>query len=119
MYKIKLSDGTTLNRLELNGNNFISEDKLTDATFAGKLSYVEITDDDGYTMAYHDMILIWPAVPGNDTRTWFILSEKPEQQKKEETVWQTITDLEIAQIEQMQQMTDLEIEVMTNEQQSV
>ncbi len=119
MYKIKLADGTTLTRLELNGNCYISEETLTEATFKGKLSYVEITDNDDYTEAYSDMVLVWPAVPEGDSRTWFILLDKPEQQKKEEAVWQTITDLEIAQIEQMQQMTNLEIEVIANEQQTV
>lgn len=78
MYKIKLADGTTLTRLELNGNCYISEETLTEATFKGKLSYVEITDDDGYTVAYCDMMLVWPAVPEGDSRTWFILLDKPE-----------------------------------------
>lgn len=119
MYKIKLADGTTLARLELNGNCYISDEKLTADTFNRKLSYVEITDDDGYTVAYNDMMLVWPAVPEGDSRTWFILLEKPEQQKKEENTWQAITEMEITQIEQMQQMTDLEIEVMANEQQTV
>ena len=119
MYKIKLADGTTLMRLELNGNCYISDETLTEDTFRGKLSYVEITDDDGHTEAYSDMVLVWPAVPEGDSRTWFILMEKPEQQKKEENTWQAITEIEITQIEQMQQMTDLEIEVMANEQQTV
>jgi len=35
---------------------------------------------------------------------------------KEQLLWQAITDLEIAQMEQLQQMTDLEIEVKTNDQ---
>ena len=77
MYTIKLADGTTLNRLELNGNNFISDDEIPEAVFKDNLSYVEITDDDGHTVAYHDMVLI-QCHKWTDGRTWFILAEKPE-----------------------------------------
>lgn len=87
MYKIKLSDGTLLDDLELNGNNFITGKELTDADFSGKLSYVEVTDDDGNTKTYYDMILI-QCRKWQDGRTWFILSEKSEQQKKEEALEQ-------------------------------
>ena len=87
MYKIKLSDGTLLDDLELNGNNFITGKELTDAVFSGKLSYVEVTDDDGNTKTYYDMILI-QCRKWQDGRTWFILSEKSEQQKKEEALEQ-------------------------------
>ena len=87
MYKIKLSDGTLLDDLELNGNNFITDKELTGADFSGKLSYVEVTDDDGNTKTYYDMMLI-QCMKWQDGRTWFILSEKSEQQKKEEALEQ-------------------------------
>lgn len=83
MYKIKLSDGTMLENLELNGNNFITEEELTEEYFAGKLSYIEVTDDDGETTAQYDMVLV-QCMKWTDGRTWFILSEKSEQQKREE-----------------------------------
>lgn len=41
-WKITLSDGTKLENLGLNGNNFISEAKITEDDFKGKLSKVTI-----------------------------------------------------------------------------
>ena len=41
LWKITLSDGTELKNLGLNGNNFISETKITQDTFKGKLSKVK------------------------------------------------------------------------------
>lgn len=39
-WKITLSDGTQIKNLELSGNNFISETKVTSEMFEGKLSKV-------------------------------------------------------------------------------
>ena len=41
-WKITLSDGTKLENLGMNGNNFISETEVTEETFNGKLSKVII-----------------------------------------------------------------------------
>ena len=49
-FKVTLADGTTIDGLRLNGNNFVSESEVTEATFAGKLSHVVIAgpkDADG------------------------------------------------------------------------
>ena len=40
LWKITLSDGTKIENLRLNGNNFISEAKITENDFRGKLSKV-------------------------------------------------------------------------------
>ena len=42
MYKIKLSDGTLLDDLELNGNNFITGKELTDAVFSVIVCHFDI-----------------------------------------------------------------------------
>lgn len=42
MYKITMSDGTQLDNLRLNGNNFVSEIEVTEDTFRGKLSKITI-----------------------------------------------------------------------------
>ena len=44
-FEIALADGTQLAGLELNGNNFVSQNEVTEATFAGKLSHVVISGD--------------------------------------------------------------------------
>ena len=43
--KIILQDGTVLENLKLNGNNFISQEYIDESTFKGKLSKVIIGGD--------------------------------------------------------------------------
>lgn len=55
MYAITLSDGSKLENLTLNGNNFITAQEITEATFRRKLSHVNIEcDDDGYNTLRRD-----------------------------------------------------------------
>ncbi len=75
-YSITLSDGTKLDNLTLNGNNFISSTKLTEDDFKDKLSKVTITDDDGKANDYTDMVLVQVTQMGDET--WFILGEKTQ-----------------------------------------
>lgn len=75
-YSVTLSDGTKLDNLALNGNNFVSSTKLTEADFKNKLSKVTITDDDGQTKDYTDMVLVQVTQVGDET--WFILGEKAQ-----------------------------------------
>lgn len=80
-YSITLSDGTKLDNLALNGNNFISSTKLTEDDFKDKLSKVTITDDDGKSTDYTDMVLVQVTKVGDET--WFILGEKaPDEVSK-------------------------------------
>ena len=52
MYKITLNDGTTLENLELNGNNFIAAEAVDDAVFKDNMTAVTITDmESGSTVA--------------------------------------------------------------------
>ncbi len=83
MYTITLSDGTRLENLELNGNNFISEEIIEDSVFDGKLDTVTISDGER-SETYYDMILMSNRVDALDGRSWFVLGEKSPQQKKEE-----------------------------------
>jgi len=100
MYTIKLSDGTELKGLELNGNNYIAPKVLKDSVFEGKLSTVTISD--GETTEEHaDMVLIQNKE--YDGKSWFILGEKSEQENELECLQATIeatetnlTDVQIA-----------------------
>lgn len=77
-WKVALSDGTQLDQLRLNGNNFISTAKVTDATFAGKLSEVTITDPNGVQMVHEHMALV--QISQCDGAYWFILRDlAPEE----------------------------------------
>lgn len=78
MYKITLHDGTVLDNLELNGNNFISEKVLDDSVFNGNLDTVTISNGET-TETYTDMKLLSNRVDGG--KSWFVLGEKAEQEK--------------------------------------
>ena len=44
IYKIILGDGTEISNLKLNGNNFISTEKIEESVFADNCSPVTISD---------------------------------------------------------------------------
>lgn len=73
-YTIKLSDGTTLENLGLNGNNFVSRAEVTETTFTGKLKGVEITDNEGKTEKHEEMELV--QVAHYSDGYYFILVDK-------------------------------------------
>lgn len=83
MYTITLSNGNTLKNLELNGNNFISAEIIEDSVFEGGLDTVIIAE--GKNKETHtDMVLVSNRV--FDDKSWFILSEKTQEQKERERV---------------------------------
>ena len=90
MYSIKLYDGTVLENLELNGNNFISEKIISDKVFSDNLEIVEISDGKS-THIYNDMILVANRVI--DGKSWFILAEKTPEQKEKEALEKCINDI--------------------------
>lgn len=66
---IALSNGTELTGLELNGNNYISPEKLTEDTFADGLSPVMINGEE------HEQMALVQCIQHADGRTWFILRD--------------------------------------------
>lgn len=66
---IALSNGTTLTDLEMNGNNYISPEKLTEDTFADGLSPVVINGEE------HEQMALVQCIQHADGRTWFILRD--------------------------------------------
>lgn len=92
MYTVTLSDGTKLENLKLNGNNYISEMLIEDVVFEDNLSQVTITNlDDGTTEEHTDMKLIQNKVYG--TESWFILAEKTQEELEKEEFRQLLADL--------------------------
>lgn len=90
MYTITLNDGTKLENLELNGNNFIAEGVIEDSVFTDNLANVVITNGET-TDTYTDMFLVCNRVENG--RSWIVLAEKSEQQKMEEARDNTIAEL--------------------------
>ncbi len=81
MYTIILSDGSKLENLSLNGNNFITSQEITEETFRGKLSRVKIECDDDGMMSdicgeFSNVELVQCKKYGAEY--WFILREIPQ-----------------------------------------
>lgn len=94
MYKITLADGTTLENLVLNGNNFIAQTAVDDAVFKDNMATVTITDtESGSTEQIEDGVLLSNIV--RESCSWIVLGEKTPQQKAEEA-----RDKEIAELRQ-------------------
>jgi len=92
MYTIKLYDGTVLENLELNGNNFISNTIIPDSAFENNLKTVEVFDGEN-TQILTDQFLAANRVENN--QTWFVLIDKTPEMKREEEM----TDLQLVLVE--------------------
>ena len=92
MYKIILADGTTLENLVLNGNNFIAQTAVDDAVFKDNMASVTITNlDDGTAEQIEDGVLLSNIV--RDGCSWLVLGQKTPEQKAMEA-----RDKEIAEL---------------------
>lgn len=90
MYTITLADENIIENLTLNGNNYIAQCVIDDSVFEGNLSKVSISDGTT-TETYTDMVLIQNKVYGD--KSWFILAEKSETQKREEALLNQIAEM--------------------------
>lgn len=95
-YKITLSDGTEIANLKLNGNNYISLEKIDESVFNGTCSPVIISD--GETEMIHPNMELVQIVEQFEGEYWIVLRD--------------ISDEEIANIKML---SDIEyIAMMTN-----
>ena len=92
MYKITLADGTTLENLVLNGNNFIAQTVVDDAVFKDNMATVTITNlDDESTEKIEDGVLLSNIV--RDGKSWLVLGKKTPEQKATEAKDKEIAEL--------------------------
>lgn len=92
MYKITLADGTELNDLVLNGNNFIAQTAVDDAVFKDNMATVTITNlEDGTAEQIEDGVLLSNIV--REGCSWLVLGQKTPEQKAMEA-----RDKEIAEL---------------------
>lgn len=95
MYKITLADGTALENLVLNGNNFIAQTAVDDAVFEGNMASVTITNlEDGTAGQIEDGVLLSNIV--RDGKSWLVLGQKSEEEKRLDTIDSAFTDLQMA-----------------------
>lgn len=90
MYKIILSDKTVLDKLTLNGNNYVSDVLIKDEVFDGNLEVVEIYEGKS-KQVYNNMKLVANQI--YEGKSYFILAEKTEQEKEKEKLEKQLDDL--------------------------
>jgi len=73
IYKIILSDGTIIDNLKLNGNNFISKESISSETFKGNCSPVTIND--GSNDEVHNHMELVQITQDSIGDYWFILRD--------------------------------------------
>lgn len=77
IYTITLEDGTQIENLRMNGNNFISQDQIDPEIFDGNLG--EVTINDGEKDEVHkNMALVQVTQMGNEY--WFVLRDVPQSE---------------------------------------
>lgn len=75
-YTVTLADGTRIENLELNGNNFVTDEPIKEEIFQGNLSTVTFSDGE-HEDVHHNMELIQLIQSGG--RHWFILRDIPAE----------------------------------------
>lgn len=90
MYSVKLKDGTILDDLELNGNNFISDTTINESLFENNLDKISIIDNDGNVEELNNAKVIFAKVLDRQS---FILIEKTKEEMEKETLYQLLADL--------------------------
>ena len=81
-FTITLGNGTVLENLSLNGNNYISKEEVTEDIFT-KEALAEVTISDGETETVIEDAILVQAIEWQG-EYWFILAEKSPAQKERE-----------------------------------
>lgn len=97
-FSIAMADGTSINNLKLNGNNFISSTKITEDQFTG-LDDVTIICSDGTQETHEHMALV--QVVKVNKEWWFVLRDIGEAELKQLQLQ--------ANIEYLAMMADVEL----------
>lgn len=90
MHSVRLTDGTEIKNLELNGNNFISDTIIDEGIFENNLDKVTITNDEGHVEELSNVNVIFAKVLNRQS---FILVEKNKEEIEKETLYQLLADL--------------------------
>ena len=102
IYTITLADGTVLNNLHLNGNNFISSVEVTEEDFEGKLDTVTIECSNGQIEELNNVELI--QIHHYSDGYYFILRELSPceiKQQERDNIIELLTDCILEMSEQV------------------
>lgn len=78
IYKVTLADGTVIDGLKMNGNNFISLSLVDAAVFDGNCSPVIISD--GETEEIHENMELVQIITNDAGEYWFVLRDISEKE---------------------------------------
>ena len=78
MAHIILSDGTVINNLAINGDNFISFDEITEDIFEMNLSPVTIVIDEEEDT--HDFMKLIQITHPNPSEWWFVIQDMTDEE---------------------------------------
>lgn len=98
IYSVTLADGTTIENLRLNGNNFVSDVEIDKSVFDGNCHSVMISDGETKTV-HENMECVQVTQMGEEY--WFVLRELSESELKEAKIQ--------ASIEYIAMMCDVEL----------
>jgi len=90
MYKIILVNGTIIDNLELNGNNFIPETPIDINIFDGNLDKISIIDSEENIEELNNCSIVFAEVLGKQS---FIVAEKTKQEVEKENLYRLLADL--------------------------
>ena len=100
-FKITLADGTELEGLTLNGNNYISSKRVTEEDLnADNLASITIEDSDGNVQELTDMALV--QIEKHGTAYWFVIRQLSTQEIRDSKLQ--------ANIEYIAMMADIDLE---------
>ena len=90
MYTITLADGTILDNLLLNGNNFISDTRIDEAVFDENLNTAHIAGP-GVDATFENLELA--SIREDGGKCWFVLRQLTEQELRDRSTQADIREL--------------------------
>lgn len=91
MHSIKLADGTIIEDLELNGNNYIPRESIDVNIFKGNLDTISVIDDKGNIEEVSDFRIVFADVGGQQS---FIIYHKTKEEVEKEKLQTLVIDLD-------------------------
>lgn len=91
MHSLKLADGTVIDNLKLNGNNYIPKKPIDVNTFKGNLDTISIIDDKGNIEEVGDFRIVFADVGGQQS---FIIHHKTKDEIEKEKLQILVIDLD-------------------------
>lgn len=90
MYKLQLVDGTIIDNLTMNGNNYIPEIPLDINVFTGNVEKIIITDENGNVEEINNCRIIFSEVSGKQS---FVITSKTKTEVENEELKKRLADL--------------------------